>query len=73
MGYGGMPRKKKDEFDWDNPDALADLEKEPDNMEKNGLSESSDSKAKKDKKGKNKKGGEDEETPQQPDRYAIDF
>ncbi len=68
-----MPRKKKDEFDWDNPDALADLEKEPDNMEKNGLSESSDSKAKKDKKGKNKKGGEDEETPQQPDRYAIDF
>ena len=28
MGYGGMPRKKKDEFDWDNAD-LADLEKEP--------------------------------------------
>ncbi len=64
-----MPRRRKDDFDWDNPDALADLEKEPDNMEKTGLSEASDTKSnKKDKKGKNKKGGEDEDTPQQPDR-----
>ena len=27
-----MPRKKKDEFDWDNAESLADLEKEPEEM-----------------------------------------
>ena len=71
MGYGGMPRKKKDEFDWDNADALADLEKEPEGT--GTISGTTPEKKGKDKKGK-KKGGKGDDSdedapPPQPKRF----
>jgi len=72
MGLGGMPRKKKDAFDFDNPDSLEDIEKEvaaKEAEEPQGMSKKNKKKDK--KKGKGGKGDDSDDEPSPSPQAAV--
>uniref|UniRef100_A0A7S4P4S0 Eukaryotic translation initiation factor 5B n=1 Tax=Guillardia theta TaxID=55529 RepID=A0A7S4P4S0_GUITH len=69
MGYGGMPRKKKDDIDWDNLETeVAEVEKQP---EQSGQGQSK-TQAKKDKRAKKKGGKGDDDDDDKPFNNVAD-
>mmetsp|Transcript_4295 Transcript_4295/g.10410 ORF Transcript_4295/g.10410 Transcript_4295/m.10410 type:complete len:1349 (-) Transcript_4295:76-4122(-) len=70
MGYGGMPRKKKDDIDWDNLETqVAEAEKQP---EQTAQGQPSKTQAKKEKRAKKKGGkGDDDDEDDKPGNVAA--